>query len=102
VDAIIALEFTRSLDTFPGRGDLDQDALLLDANGLVESNELLGLLQNPDIIIWPTLYTEIDVDYLLLSAFLVEGQASIDLCRDTARDDLQDGLAELDELYDQA
>jgi len=43
VDAVIALEFTSSLDAFPCRGDLDQNAVLVDANRLVKSDELLCL-----------------------------------------------------------
>ena len=43
VDAIIALEFPSSLDTLPGGSDLDQDTILLDANALVQRDELLGL-----------------------------------------------------------
>ena len=43
VDAVIALELARSLDALPGRSNLDEDALLLDTNGVVEGNKLLGL-----------------------------------------------------------
>jgi hypothetical protein len=43
VNAIVFLEFTSGLDTLPGRGDLDQNAVLVDADGLVEGDELLGL-----------------------------------------------------------
>ena len=43
MDAVVTLELARSLDTLPSRSDLDEDALLLDADGLVEGNELLGL-----------------------------------------------------------
>ena len=77
VDAVIALELARSLDTLPGGRDLDEDALLLDADGVVERDELLGLG---------------------LGRFLVVREARVDLGRDTARDDLQDLLTELDEL----
>lgn len=77
VDAVVALELARSLDTLPGRRDLDEDALLLDAERLVEGNELLRLR---------------------LGRLLVEGQTSVDLGGDTAGDDLQDLLAELDKL----
>ena len=56
---------------------LFRSALLLDANGLVEGNELLRLR---------------------LGRLLVVGETGVDLSRDTAGDDLQDLLAELDEL----
>ncbi len=58
VDAVIALELARGLNTLPSRRDLDKDALLLHANRLVESDELLGLL---------------------LGTLLVEGETSVDL-----------------------
>lgn len=77
VDTVVTLKLARSLDTLPGRGDLDEHTLLLDANGLVEGDELLGLL---------------------LGGLLVEGEASVNLSGHTARDDLQDLLAELDQL----
>ena len=77
VDAVVTLELARSLDTLPGGRDLDEDALLLDTNGLVEGNELLRLR---------------------LGRLLVVGETGVDLSRDTAGDDLQDLLAELDEL----
>ena len=35
VDAILGLELLRRLDTLPGRGDLDENALLLNADGVV-------------------------------------------------------------------
>lgn len=36
VDFVVALEDTGGLDTFPGGGDLDQNAGFVDANGLVK------------------------------------------------------------------
>jgi hypothetical protein len=57
--------------------DLDKNALLLDAEGLVEGDELLRLL---------------------LGSLLVEGETGIDLGGHTARDDVKDLLAELDKL----
>ena len=36
VDAVVALELAGGLDTLPGRGDLDQDAVFADALLLVE------------------------------------------------------------------
>ena len=77
MDAVVTLELARSLDTLPSRSDLDEDALLLDADGLVERDELLGLG---------------------LGCRLVVREARIDLGGDTAGDDLQDLLAKLNEL----
>lgn len=78
MDAVVALKFAGSLDTLPGRSNLDEDALLLDADGVVQSDELLRLL---------------------LGRLLIVGQAGVDFRRDTARDNLQDLLAKLDELW---
>ena len=36
IDAVLLLEDTGGLDTFPGGGDLDQDAGLVDTDGLVK------------------------------------------------------------------
>ena len=43
VNLLVALEFASSLDTLPGRGDLDENAFLRDANGLVELDQVPGL-----------------------------------------------------------
>jgi hypothetical protein len=43
MDAVVPFEFTGSLDTLPRCCDLDQNPFLLDADGLVESDELLSL-----------------------------------------------------------
>lgn len=77
MNAIVALKLACGLNTFPGRCDLDEDALPLDAHGLVERDELLRLL---------------------LRALLVEGQTCINLGRYAAGDNLQNLLAELDKL----
>lgn len=77
VDAVVTLEFTGGLNTFPCGSNLDQDTLLGDADGCVESNELLRLR---------------------LCALLVEGQTGVDLSGHTSRDDGKDCLAELDQL----
>ena len=77
VNPVITLELARSLDTLPGGRDLDQDALLLDPDRLVERDELLGLS---------------------LGAFLVEREAGINLGGDTTGDDGEDLLSEFYEL----
>lgn len=43
VDVELLLEVASGLDALPGRGNLDEDAVLGDANRLVESDEGLGL-----------------------------------------------------------
>jgi len=43
VDTVVAFKLAGSLDTLPCGCDLDEDTVLLDANRLVKSNELLGL-----------------------------------------------------------
>ena len=77
MDAVVALKLARGLNTLPGRSDLDQDALLLDANRLVERDELLGLG---------------------LGGLLVEREARVNFGGDVTRNDLQDLGAKLDEL----
>lgn len=66
VDAIVPLQFARGLDTFPGGGDLDEDALFLDSKTVVESDELLSLR---------------------FGGLLVEGELSVDFGGDAAGDD---------------
>ena len=80
VDAVLLLELTGSLDTFPCGGDLDEDAVLVDTNRLVESDELLSLG---------------------LGSLLVEGKAGVNLSRHTSGDDLEDLLSKLNELEKQ-
>jgi hypothetical protein len=77
VDVVVALELARGLDALPGRGNLDEDALAVDSDALVEGNQLLGLCDG---------------------SFLVEGQPGIDFGRDPARDQREDLFAELGEL----
>jgi hypothetical protein len=77
VDALL-LELAGGLDALPCAGDLDEDTLLLDADGVVESDELLGLG---------------------LGTLLVEREPGVDLGGDTAGDDLQDLGTEVDELW---
>jgi hypothetical protein len=45
VDAVLLLEHARSLDTLPGRGDLDENAVFGDAQRLVEFDEVDGLFR---------------------------------------------------------
>ena len=75
VDALV-LELLGGPDALPGAGDLDQDALAVDARLLVHADQLAGLGQG---------------------ALGVEAEAGIDLGRDAAGDDLEDLAAEVDE-----
>lgn len=77
MNAIVAFELASSLDTFPSRGNLDEDAVFLDSNGLVERNEVSGLG---------------------LCAFLIKGETSVDFSRNTARDNRKDFPPEFYEL----
>lgn len=77
MNVVVPLEFPGGLDTLPSRSDLDEDTVLVNTEGLVEGEELLGLG---------------------LGGLLVEGKAGIDLSGDTARNDFENLLAELDEL----
>lgn len=76
VDAVLGLQDVGGLDALPGGGDLDEDALLGDADLLVEVDDVQGLVDG---------------------GLGVEGEAGVDLGGDLAGDDLQDLLAELDE-----
>ena len=73
---MLGLQDVGSLDALPGGGDLDEDALLGDADLLVELDDVQGLVDR---------------------GLGVEGEAGVDLGGDLAGDDLQDLLAELDE-----
>ena len=69
-------EFSGSLDAFPGRSHLHENAFLGDAGCLIESDELAGLGD---------------------CGGLIERQAGIDFGRDAAGDNLEDFRAEGDE-----
>lgn len=44
VDLVLGLKFAGSLDAFPSACDLDQDALLRDANRFIEFNQMQSLV----------------------------------------------------------
>ena len=77
VNALVALELARSLDTFPGRCDLDEHTFFLDSEGLVKRDKLPSLGLGP---------------------LLVKGETGVDFRRDAAGDDGKDLFAEFDEL----
>ena len=70
---MLRLELARRLDTLPRRRDLDQHALARDTDGFVQLNQLDGLVDR---------------------RARIERQASIDLRRHAARDDLEDLFSE--------
>ena len=43
MDLFVTLKFTGSLDTLPGGSNLDENAFLGDADGLVKLDQVLGL-----------------------------------------------------------
>ncbi|RUS24477.1 hypothetical protein BC938DRAFT_473523 [Jimgerdemannia flammicorona] len=69
VNVVLGLKNVRSLDTLPGRGDLDQDAVLVNAGLLVELD---------------------DTECLGNGALGIEGEAGINLGRDATGNDLED------------
>lgn len=44
MDIILLFQFSCCLDTFPSRGNLDQDSVFVDPKGLVELDEVFGFL----------------------------------------------------------
>jgi len=76
VDSVLGLELTGGLDTLPGGGDLDEDTLLVDSDGLVEID---------------------DVESLVDGGLLVEGETGINFGGDLSRDNGENFLSELDE-----
>ena len=77
MNILVALKFACSLNTLPSRGNLDEYTLILHTERLVKGHEFLGLL---------------------LGSFFVEREASVYLGGHTAGNNLQDLLAELDQL----
>lgn len=94
VDTLVTLELASSLDALPGGGDLDQDAILLDANRVVERDELLGLWDRVKIM----LFDYSDRTRLGLGRLLVKGKACIYFSRDASGNDGKNFLSELDQL----
>lgn len=99
VDVVLGFELTGGLDTLPGRGDLDEDSVLADADLLVEGDQVLGLrvfVQRGSV---HDRHIESEIaTHLGLGGLLVEGEGSVDLGRDTSGNDGEDLLSELDEL----
>ena len=77
MNAIVALELARSLDTLPARCDLDKHTFFLDSNGIVKCDDFFSLG---------------------LGCLLVKGEASVDFGRDTTGNDGEDLFTKFDEL----
>jgi hypothetical protein len=77
VNAVVALELARSLNTLPRRCDLDKHAFFLDSNRLVESDKFFSLG---------------------LGRLLVKGETSVDFGGDTAGNDSKDLFTKFNEL----
>ena len=78
MNAMVSLQDLGSLDPLPGGGELDQDAVLGDAELLVEGDQLQGL------------------GYLALH---VEAESGVHLSGDSALHNLQDLGAEADKQF---
>lgn len=76
MNAMVAFKFASGLNAIPCRSNLDEHALLLDSQALVELNE---------------------VNSFRFGRLLVEGEGSVDFSGDAAGDDVEDLLAKLDE-----
>jgi hypothetical protein len=77
VNAFVALELARGLNTLPARCDLDKHTFFLDSNRVVKCDEFFSLG---------------------LGCLLVKGEASVYFGRDTAGNDGEDLFAKFDEL----
>ena len=77
VNALVALELARSLDTFPGRCNLDEHTFFLDSERVVKRDKFPGLG---------------------LGSLLVKGETSVDFGGDAAGNDGKDLFAKFDEL----
>lgn len=94
VDAVLGLQDLGSLDALPCRGDLDEDALLVNAGLLVE----LRGLASAGAAAGDSQGTYVDDAQGLVHRLLGgEGEACVHLGRDLSGDDLEDLAAELDE-----
>lgn len=94
VDAVLRLQDLSSLDTLVGRGNLDQNAVLRNTNGLVE---LCALLRNRVLISSIREHYLDEVQGLVNGGLGVKGEASIDLGGDLAGNDLKNLLAKLNQ-----
>lgn len=95
VDLVLGLEDVGGLDALVGRGNLDEDTALVDAEILVELRDVVSTHLNEEICSG-TSYVN-DVKGLSDGAVNVKGEASVDLGRDAAGNNGENLLAKLDE-----
>lgn len=89
---MVALENLGGLDTLPGGGNLDQDAVLGDALLLVELGRVSELSSRET----EDAYID-DLEGLVDGSLGVKGELGVNLGGDTAGNDLENLLAKLDE-----
>lgn len=95
VDAMVALQNLSSLDTLPGGGDLDQNAVLGDALLLVQLRKVSAAMSDLGLSRREMTHVN-DVQSLVHRLLGVKGETGIDLGGDLAGNDLEDLLAEFD------
>jgi hypothetical protein len=93
VDAVLGGKLVGGLDTLPGRGELDENTLLVNAGLLVELIFLLVLVY---IFLARAITYVDDAESLLDGDLLVEGEAGVNLSGDLAGNDLENLATELD------
>jgi hypothetical protein len=92
---VLGLQLVCGLDTLPGRGELDENAGLVNAGLLVELELLLVHCAFVRMRAVPA-YVD-NTEGLLDGDLLVKGETGVDLGGDLAGDNLQDLATELDE-----
>jgi hypothetical protein len=92
VNLFVTFQLPSSLDTFPGGRDLDEDALLRNANRLIELNEMLCFGYHKSKLELAGSNNEKLTD----GSSLVETQTCIYFCGDATWDDREDRLSKFD------
>ena len=77
MNPVIPFQFPGSLDTLPSGRNLDQNTFFRDSDRFVQSNELFNFR---------------------LGSCLIEGEAGVDFCQNSPRNDGQNLFSEFDEL----
>ncbi len=94
VNSIFGLKNLGSLNTFPSRGNLDQNTVTLDALLFVHGDQFLGLF-NGGILVKGETNKELTLMLVNYERIFIP---SIDFCGNTARDDLEDLDTKVDQL----
>jgi hypothetical protein len=94
VDAVLGLQDVSGLDTLPGRGDLDENAVLGDTSLLVQLFKLA--LFGKFRVAFTFTYLD-DVQSLVNGGLGVKREASVNLGGNLSGDDLENFLSEFDE-----